>query len=324
MRRFLLRRLGASLLLVYVVLTLTFFLIHLAPGDPTRLFSDPRFPRAYRQHLIKAYGLDQPLLVQYGRWLAAVALHGDWGTSFAYQRPVLKVVAEALPRTLALGAAALVVEYTAARGLGLAAARRNGSRTDHLIRIGSLAVYAIPTFWLGLMAILVFGYLWPVLPPGEAHSVGAEDLSRAGQLLDFGRHLLLPALVLGLSAAGGTARIVRASLLEVLSQDYIRTARAKGLSERRVLWVHALRNALLPLTQLLALSFPVLLNGSLVTEVVFSWPGLGRVTFGAILARDYPILIAATALTGTMVVLSNLLADLLQSVVDPRIRIPGA
>ena len=315
----LLRRLAASLLLAYLVLTSTFFLVHLAPGDPARLFDDPRVPQAQRQRLLEAYGLDKPLPEQYGRWLSAV-VRGNWGTSFLWGRPVVKVLAEALPRTLALGASALAVEYLAALALGLAAARRPGGAADHLIRILSLALSSLPIFWLGLMAILLFGYLWPVLPPGEMLSVGAERLPAGARLADFLRHLLLPALVLGLSAAGGTARFVRNSLLGVLSQDYIRAARAKGLSERRVLWVHGMRNALVPLTQLFALSLPVLLNGSLVTEVVFSWPGLGRLAFTAILARDYPVIIAVTAFSGALIVLGNLLADLLLGLVDPRVR----
>jgi peptide/nickel transport system permease protein len=315
----LLRRLAASLLLAYLVLTATFFLVHLAPGDPARLYDDPRAPRAQRQRLLHLYGLDRPLPEQYGRWLSAVAV-GEWGDSFVYGRPVVDVLAEALPRTAALGLAALAVEYVAALGLGIAAARRAGRPLDHLIRIGSLALYALPIFWLGLMAILLFAYVWPVLPAGGTSSVGAEALPPAVRLADFLRHLLLPALVMGLGAAGGTARYLRNSLLGVLSQDYIRAARARGLSERRVLWVHGVRNALVPLTQVFAISLPALLNGSLVTEVVFSWPGLGRLAWGAILARDYPVVIASTALTGVLVVAGNLLGDLLLGLADPQVR----
>ena len=233
---------------------------------------------------------------------------------------MLAVLAEALPNTVALGLAALAVEYAAALALGLAAARRAGRTVDHAIRFGALALYSLPVFWLGLMGILLFSYVWPVLPPGDMLSVGAERLPPAQRLLDAAWHLVLPAAVVGLSAAGGTSRFVRNSLLGVLSQDYIRTARAKGLSERRVLWVHGMRNALVPLTQILGLSLPVLLNGSLVTEVVFSWPGVGRLAWGAILARDYPVVIAATALSGVLILAGNLLADLLLGLADPRVR----
>jgi peptide/nickel transport system permease protein len=233
---------------------------------------------------------------------------------------VLEVLAEALPNTIALGLAATAVEYAAALGLGLLAARRAGRPIDHAIRFGTLALYSLPTFWLGLMGILLFGYVWPILPPGDMLSVGAERLPRAARLLDVTWHLVLPAAVIGLSTAGGTARFVRNSLLAVLSQDYVVAARAKGLSERRVLWVHGMRNALVPLTQILGLSLPILLNGVLVLEVVFSWPGVGRLAWGALLARDYPVVIATTALSGVLIVLGNLLADLLLGLVDPRVR----
>jgi peptide/nickel transport system permease protein len=178
----------------------------------------------------------------------------------------------------------------------------------------------MPTFWLALMAVLLLSYLIPVFPASHMHSPSADRLSAAGRLFDLLYHLALPALVLGTAAAAGTARFVRNSLLDVLGQDYIRTARAKGLSEPRVLLVHALRNALAPLLQLLGLSLPLLLNGSLVVEVIFAWPGLGRVTFQAIAARDYPVVLATTALSGVLVVAGNLLADLLHVAADPRLR----
>jgi peptide/nickel transport system permease protein len=202
----------------------------------------------------------------------------------------------------------------------VAAARRPGSAADHLIRILSLLFYSQPVFWLGLMAILLFSYVWPVLPAGHMRSVDADLMSPAGRWLDLARHLLLPAFVMGIASTGATARFVRASLIEVMSQDYIRTARAKGLSERRVLWVHGLRNAIVPLILVFTLSLPGLLSSAVVVEVVFSWPGLGRLLFQAVGTRDYPLILGATALSATAVVLSNLLADLLHALVDPRVR----
>jgi len=317
---FLLRRLGASLLLLLLVLTVTFFLLRLLPGDPMHLFEGQRLTVEQQQKLEKYYGFNRPLPQQYAAWLAAVALRGDWGTSLSQQRPVTSALLEALPATAALASAALGVEYAAALLLGVAAAGRRRSAVDHAIRIGSLLLFSLPTFWLGLMAILLFSYLLPVLPASHMHSVDAELMSPVGWLFDLLRHLTLPALVLGLSATGGTARFVRASLIEVMSQDYIRAARAKGLSELRVVWVHGMRNAAVPLIQLFALSLPALLSGSLVTEVVFSWPGLGQLTFNAILTRDYPLILGSTALSATLVILGNLVADVLQALVDPRAR----
>jgi peptide/nickel transport system permease protein len=297
---FLLRRLAASLLLLYLVLTLTFFLIHLAPGDPVRLSEDQRMTQEQRDRLHRIYRLDRPLPEQYVAWLNAVALHGDWGMSFLYQRPVTDVIADFLPRTLLLGGAALAVEYAAALLFGIAAARRRDGAGDHAIRILAVLVSALPLFWLALMTILLFSYVWPIFPAGG--------------------HLALPALVLGVYSAGSTVRFVRGSLLDVMDRDFIRAARAKGLSEARVVWVHGLRNALTPVIQLFGMALPARLNGALIVEVVFSWPGIGWLIFTAVGTRDYPLILGTTALSSVLVVLGNLVADLAHAAADPRVR----
>lgn len=319
MAGFLLRRLGASLLLLLLVLTVAFFILRLIPGDPIHVFEGQRLTLEQQQRLRRIYGLDRPLPEQYAIWLSS-ALRGDWGTSLSQQRPVSSALLDALPATAILASAALTVEFAAALLLGVTAARRRQSAVDHAIRLGTLLLFSQPVFWLGLMVILLFSYVWPVLPASHMRSVNADLMGPAGRFLDLLRHLVLPSLVLGLSNAGGTARFVRASLIEVMGQDYIRAARAKGLSELRVVWVHGLRNAAVPLVQLFALSLPALLSGSLITEVVFSWPGVGQLTFNAILARDYPLILGATAFSAIVVVLGNLFADLLHAVVDPRVR----
>jgi peptide/nickel transport system permease protein len=316
---FLLRRLAASLLLLLLVLTFTFFFLHLIPGDPIHLFEGQHLTLAQQQKLQQIYGFDRPLPEQYLVWISSVA-RWDWGTSLSQSRPVSTVLGEALPATAALALAALAVEYALALLLGIASALRRGSALDHAVRVVTLLLYSQPVFWLGLMAILLFSYVWPVLPAGHMRSVDADLMSPVGRLLDLARHLLLPALVIGLSTTGGTARYLRASLIEVMSQDYIRTARAKGLSERRVVWVHGLRNAVVPLIQVFAISLPLLLSGALIVEVVFSWPGLGRLTFLAISTRDYPLILGSTALSATLVILGNLVADVLHALVDPRVR----
>jgi peptide/nickel transport system permease protein len=315
----LVRRLAASLLLVFLVLSLTFFIIHAAPGDPIHLLEDNRITQEQRDRLLHLYRLDRPLPEQYVAWLAAVVLHFDWGVSLSQQRPVTAVLADAFPATAVLAGAALLVEYTAALLFGIAAARRNSGAADHAIRFGSLFLHSQPPFWLGLMAILLFSYRWRLFPAGQMH-YDADLLHPAARPLDLLWHLTLPALSLGLAGAGATIRFVRGSMLEVMGRDFIRAARAKGLSEARVLWFHGLRNALTPLIQLFALTLPGLLSGSLITEVVFSWPGLGWWTFNAVLNRDYPLILAITALTAAMVTLGNLLADLAQAAADPRVR----
>lgn len=317
---YLIRRLAAAALLLWLVLTTTFVLLRLVPGDAATTISDLPIPKPQKELLIHAYGLDRPLPEQYLRWLGAVALHGNLGISYAQLRPVRTVVAEALPATLLLAAAALLIEYGVGTALGVAAARRSGSVLDKTIRVATLLLYSQPVFWLGLMAILLFSDRLGWLPASHMLSVGADEMGRGAWLADLAKHLVLPAMTLGLAQAGAAARFVRAGLLEVLGRDYIRTARAKGLSERRVVWVHGMRAALVPIIQLLALSVPSLLSGALITEVVFAWPGLGRITYDAILARDSPVLLATTGVSAILVVGSNLVADLLHAAVDPRVR----
>lgn len=319
MIRLVLQRLAAAVFLLLLVLTITFFLVQLVPGDPGALLAGDQAPKEAAERLRSAYGLDRSLPVQYLTWLGSV-VRGDWGVSFLYGRPVARVLLESLGPTALLACAALLVQYLVGLPLGVAAARRRGRLADAAIRMGSLLLYSMPVFWLGLMAILLFAYAWPVFPASHMRSVEAATLSPGGRLLDVLHHLALPALTLGLAMSGATVRFVRNRMLEVLEADYVRTARAKGLTERRVVWVHAVRNALVPVVQLLGLSLPALLNGSLIAEVVFSWPGLGRTTFQAIVARDYPVILAATALTGALVVAGNLLADVLHAAVDPRVR----
>ena len=320
MTTFLLRRLGASLLLLLLVLTFLFFFLRLLPGDPTRMVSEGRNLTAeQRRNLQRLYGFDRPLAEQYLVWISSVA-RGNWGTSLSQQRAVSTAIREVLPATVLLASAALGVELAASLLLGVLAARRRDSALDHAIRVVTLLLYSQPLFWLGLMAILLFSYAWPVLPASHMRSVDAEFMSSWDRSLDLLRHLVLPALVMGLGAMGSTTRFVRGGLIEVMGQDYIRTARAKGLSERRVVWVHGMRNALVPVVQVLAGSLPLLLSGSLLIEVVFSWPGLGRLAFQAILTRDYPLILGTTALSAALVVLGNFVADVLQALIDPRVR----
>lgn len=319
MTGFLARRAGVAVLLVFLVLTLLFFFLRLAPGDPAVFYDRPDLSAEQRQALTASLGLDRPLLEQYGRWLTS-ALSGNWGISFSQKRPVSTILAEALPATLLLTGSAFVLQYAFGILLGVFAARRAGTAMDHLVRLVSLALYAVPQFWLGLMALLFLSYRLPLFPSQGMRALDAASLAPLAGLGDLLHHLALPALVLGAGSCGGVARYLRNSMLDVLDQDYILAARARGLAESRVIWVHALRNALTPLTQLAGLSLPFLLSGALVVEVVFSWPGMGRLTYLAIGSRDYPLVLGAAALTAIVVVAGSLVADLLQALVDPRVR----
>ncbi len=319
MYRYILRRLGVALLLLWVVLTTTFFLLHIAPGEPTRLFEDPRISAEQRQRLREFYGLDRPIGIQYAIWLGAVA-RGDWGISITQQRGAARVLAERFPATVLLAAAVLALEYGLGVVLGVWAAGRAGSWWDHQIRMVSLFLLTVPLFWLALVAIEVLAVRWHLFPVQQMSSDSAADLPLAARLLDVVHHLVLPAAVLGLGRCGAVMRFVRGGLLEVLQQDYIRTAAAIGLSRRRILWVHALKNAAGPLVQRFGLSLPGLLSGTVVIEVIFSWPGVGKTTFDALMERDYPVVLAATGLSGALVVLSTLATDLIHAAIDPRVR----
>lgn len=316
---FLVRRLAASAVLLLLLLSLTFLLLHLAPGEPGQVLLDPRVPTEQAERLARVYRLDRPLAEQYAAWIGAF-VRGRWGVSFVHQRPVAELLAAAVPPTLLLAGAALAVEHLLGLALGILAARRAGGRGDRWLRLLCVALYSLPVFWLGLMALLLFSLRWPLFPPGGLASLDAASLGLGARLLDRLHHLALPALVLGVTAAGGTARFVRSGLVESLAEEHVVAARAKGASESRVLWVHALRPSLGPLLHVAGLSLPFLLSGSLVAEVVFSWPGMGRLAYEAIRTQDYPVVLAATALTGAMVVVGNLAADLAHAAADPRVR----
>jgi peptide/nickel transport system permease protein len=241
--------------------------------------------------------------------------------------PVRNQILAVLPNTLILAGSSLFLAFLVGGAVGVLQAVRQGKATDSLLSVGTLFFYSMPSFWLGLMLILVFSvgaealWDWPFsFPSSGTVSVGAELLSPWGQLKDRIHHLVLPCATLTLIMAGGVARYVRASMLEVIGQDYIRTARAKGLSESRVILKHALRNALIPVVSLFGVYFPFLLSGTVLVERVFGWPGMGQLMVDSISRRDFPVVLAGTVLFGVTVVLGNLLADLLYGVVDPRIR----
>ena len=320
MPRYLLRRLLHSLLLILGLLTVVFFLVHLVPGDPAELVVEQHLGGEGRDLLRTRLGLDRPLWQQYLDWLGG-ALTGDWGTSLRQQRPVSAVLAEAIPNTLLLTVSALMVELLAGVVVGLLVAWRPGLRRTRLLNLGGLVLYSLPSFWLGLLAIMVFARGLGWLPAGGMQAPDAAFLATPARTVDLLRHLVLPVLVLGLGNFAVTARHVRAAAARTLASDWILAARARGIPERRILWRHTLRGAALPVLTLAGLSLPGLFGGAVAVEEVFAWPGMGRVAIQALLARDYPVIMAVTAMVAVLVVAGSLLADLACRWADPRLRL---
>ncbi len=328
MAAYIARRLLQAIPLVLGILTIVFFIIHLAPGDPTAIYLNPDVAPEVVEQMRKNWGLDQPVHIQYVKWIKQFAT-GDFGNSLTQHRPIRSILAERIPNTLILSGIALVLIFTLGIGIGIVQAVRQYSATDNILTFAALFIYSMPSFWLALMLILIFAYKsyqidwWPAalrFPASGMVSIDYGDLGGWAKLGDRLRHLVLPSISLGVSSAASVARYMRSSMLEEIRQDYIRTARAKGLRERTVILKHALKNALLPIITLLGLYLPFLLSGAVLVEYVFAWPGMGKTIVDAILQRDYPLVMATTFVFAVIVVLGNLIADALYAVVDPRIR----
>lgn len=316
--RYFARRLLQAVPLVLGVLVITFMLIHLAPGDPLYILAGDGGNTAYYAEMRARYGFDRPLHEQLGRYMVAV-LRGDFGYSFSYQQPVYQVILRRVPATLLLMGAALGFSTIVGLLLGVVTATRPHSPLDYGITVTTLTVYAMPVFWLGQLLIIVFAVRLKLFPVQGMVSV-RENYTGMRHALDVLRHLALPALTLGMLQLALTARLTRTSLREALNEDFVRTARAKGLHERTVLLRHALRHALLPIVTVIGGQIGVLLTGAALTETIFAWPGLGRLLLDATLNRDYPLLMAIFILVAVTVVVANLLTDLVYTLLDPRVR----
>ncbi len=313
------KRLFIALLLIWAVVTFTFILIHVVPGSPVDYLTDSRLsPRVVSQ--VKAtLGLNKPLYTQYLLWLKNMAT-GNFGYSFSQHRSVASILKTAIPTTLLLTTFAFLLELILGILLGVLSAVYSTKKLGHLINLTALFIFATPEFWLGLMAIFIFSIKLGWFPAGQKITPGFEYAGTLAYLTDLIHHLVLPVLVLALSSAAYTTRFVRGNMLSVLQKDFILQAKILGISSRRISYKLALKNALLPVITLIGLGFPFLLGGSVVVEYLFSWPGMGWLTFHAVLLRDYPIILATTTITAGMVILGNFLSDLLYPLVDPRIR----
>src|ERR687886_777917 len=304
------KRLLQGILTLLLVSALSFAIIQLAPGDYLdTLRQNPKISPEQIEEYRKQFGLDQPAIVQYWRWLVRVVTKGDFGTSFVYFRPVSSLLWERVRATLELAIASIIVTWSIAIPLGIIGAVNQNRWIDRLLQVMSYAGQGFPSFITAL------------LPVGDRTSINHADLSWLGKLLDIGWHMLLPTLALSVTSFAGLQRITRGELLDVLRQDYIQTARAKGLPENRVIYVHALRNAVNPLVTLLGFEFAGLLSGAFISEYFFNWPGLGRLILQAVKDLDLYLVMASLMVGALMLIVGNLLADLLLKVVDPRIRL---
>lgn len=313
MLRYLIRRLLQTVVLLVVVSLVVFALVTQAPGGPSILL-DRNMGAEEIARMRAILGLDQPLHVQYVRWLVQV-LRGHLGFSYQVGLPVLEIIRQMLPNTLILSAAALVLSLIVAIPAGIISAARPYTPVDHTVTFLCFFGISIPVFWFGLMLIVLFSIVLGWLPPGGMRTIGGP-----ASPLDVARHLILPAIVLGAANMALFARYTRSSTMAVLRADYVRTARSKGLAERTVLYRHAFRNALITIVTVVGLQLPRLVGGAAITETVFAWPGMGSLAVRAAFERDYPMIMGITLVISTVVVFSSLLVDLVYVYLDPRIR----
>jgi peptide/nickel transport system permease protein len=314
-------RLIKTLLVTAAVLLLSFFLIRVAPGDAATVMAGQAgyADETYMANLRAEYGLDQPLPVQLWAYVSRVA-QGDLGTSYVRREKVLTIIMERLPNTLLLNAFALVVAVAGGIALGAAAARRPGSAGDSAVTVLAMLFYSVPQFWLGMMMVLVFAVWFNWFPPFGIETMGA-DYTGLARMVDVAQHMILPGVTLALYFMASYARLTRTAMIDVADQDFVKTARAKGISEGQVQRRHILRNALIPLVTYAGLQASILVGGSVLVETVFSWPGVGTLASEAVKARDNPLLLGIFIVTSVLVCLFNLVTDIAYSIVDPRVEL---
>lgn len=313
MLRFIINRIGQSIVLLFIVTLITFFLINLAPGGPNAAMRMDASPEE-RQAIIERLGLNQPILTRYFDWLSS-AFRGDFGVSFTSSEPVIQRIVDRLPYTLELTVFTILFSVLIGIVLGVTSAIKQGKLQDHVINFVSVIGLSLPAFWLGIMLILFFTIKLGWLPSSGVGPRG-EDF----QIWGWISHLIMPVLILTTTVLPNIVRFTRSSMLEVISQNYIRTARAKGAKESIVIYSHALRNALIPVVTIIGVLIPRLLSGAVITEAIFGWTGIGTLILEAARGRDYPLVMGVTVVITIIVVLCNLLVDLIYSRVDPRVK----
>jgi peptide/nickel transport system permease protein len=319
---YVIKRLLQGILTLLLASILSFAIVQLAPGDYVdSLRGNPNISQDTLNDYIRRFGLDRPPWVQYGLWLKQILTRFDFGTSFSYNRSVSSLLLERVPATLLLAISSIIATWAIAIPLGILSAVRQNTATDRILRVTSYLGQGFPSFITALLFLFVAQILSPLLPVGDMTSIDHDSLSALGQIGDIAWHAILPTLALSITSFAGLQRLMRGQMLDVLRQDYIQMARAKGLPENRVIYVHALRNAINPLITLLGFEFASLLGGSFIAEFFFNWPGLGRLILQAVQSQDLYLVMASLMMGATMLIIGNLLADLLLKAVDPRIKL---
>jgi peptide/nickel transport system permease protein len=319
---YIVKRLLQALLTLFLASILCFVIIQLAPGDYLdSLRENPKISPERIEQLRRQFGLDKPWWQQYFLWLGQVVTQGNFGTSFVYNRPVSSLLLERVPATLQLTIAALILTWAVAIPLGIIGAVNQNRWSDRVLQVVSYTGQGFPSFITALLLLILAQNTTPLFPVGDRTSINFDDMTVWGKLLDLGWHMILPTLALTITGFAGLQRITRGQLLDVLRQDYIQTARAKGLPENKVIYVHALRNAINPLITLLGFEFAGLLSGAFITEYFFNWPGLGRLILQAMQSQDLYLVMGSLMMGAVMLIVGNLLADLLLKAADPRIKL---
>jgi peptide/nickel transport system permease protein len=314
------KRLAVSILIVWGIITICFIVMHLAPGDPSSIYIRPDIDPKVAENIQTQMGFNQPLWKQYILWTTEI-LRGNFGMSFIHQRPINDVLAETIPNTLRLTATVFILQFVVGIALGIVSALKYKTRTDHLISAIMLFFYSMPGFWLAIISILIFSLKLGWLPSSQMQSM--YEISGFWPVLwDQVRHMILPVVILSTPFIAYTTRFIRDNLIEELQQPYIFAAQTYGLSRSKIVYHYALKNALLPLVTLFGLYLPFMLGGAVITEYIFAWPGMGRITVNAIFTHDYALILATTIIAALAVVIGNYISDMLYAVVDPRIR-PG-
>ena len=317
---YLLKRGSLGFLLVIGLIVVTFFLLRFSPGNPASVAYDPNGKASAVARMQDDLGLNKPIGSQFISWVTNM-FHGNWGTSYAVHRPIGEILKQTLPNTLFLTIPALLIQLFFGILLGLWQITKKDSLIDRSLSTVNLILYAIPTFWIALVLVMVFSQKLGLLPSSQMLSFTYQEMTIWQRLADGLSHLILPVVSMSLVSVAVISRYVRNCIAEVLNQEYILAARARGLSEKRIFYKHAFRNAMVPLITLIGQHFPALVGSSIVIELIFSWPGMGRLIVFSAFARDYPVIIACTFVMATFVVIGNLLADVISAIVDPRIRL---